>query len=141
MKLPKEFILEGTDNNGMRHRYSIEKNEQFKDVFIKFMEELGFDSEKISKRFIRTECDKKTGEQRTILIRVADLKDVCHYYKNREYEADIFYGNRKIILIIRTNQKRERVRRRKMLDNLESKSKWKKFYNKEKKESIKIKST
>ncbi len=127
IKFPKEFVLMGTDNDGVRHRYSVEKNDGFKGVFIKFMEELGFDGAAIKKQFEEHHFDDETEEEVYKTLKVSEIVDVCKYYKNNEYELDVFYGKDKIILVIRTNQKKERVRRAKLLDDLEPKSTWKEF--------------
>jgi len=110
---PKGFVLTGTDNNGFRHRYSVKKNEQFKKIFIKFMSQLGFDEKKIM------ECFWTYDESNNrIELKIVDFEDCYRYYENKEYEVDVFYGNKKIIIVVRTNS------RRTLLDNLESKSKW-----------------
>jgi hypothetical protein len=116
LKIPKEFILTGTDNNGYRHRYSVIKNEQFKGIFIKFMGDLGFDEGKIKGEFWveYDEDDKYIGRE----LKISEFEDCCRYYDNKGYEIEVFYGNKKIIMVIRTKIRRE------LLDNLESKSKW-----------------
>lgn len=119
IKFPKEFILLGTDNNGLRHRYSVEKNEDFKNIFAKFMRDLGFDYKQIINRFHYTE------EEQEIVVKIKNLEDVCQYYFNSEYEVDVFYGSKKIIIVIRTNQREKRDRRKKMIKDLREKSKWK----------------
>ena len=96
VKLPKEFVLVGTHNDGVRHRYSVEKREDFKKPFLKFMEELGFESKEIERRFF---YEKKIGEDNdkvpiyeTFILKIKDINDVCWFYKNLEYEVDIFLG-------------------------------------------------
>lgn len=116
LKCPKGFILIGTGNNGYRHRYDVEKNEQFKEIFIKFMGDLGFDGGKIRQEFWTYDENEEEIE-----LKISNFSDCCRNYENKKYDIDVFYGNKKIILIIRAKE------RRKMLDNLEYKSKWKKF--------------
>ena len=115
LKCPKGFVLMGTDNDSYRNRYSVEKNENFKNIFIKFMKDLGFDEGKIKQGFWSYDDDNKFE------LKISDFEDCYRYYENKKYDIEVFYGNKKIILVIRTKE------RRKMLDNLESKSKWKKF--------------
>jgi len=124
-----KFILTGTNNNGIRHRHSFVKNNSFKDIFRKFLGDLGFD-ESVTKRLFIKE-DPGTGEP--IEGSIYEYVDECHYYKNLKYEVDVFYGSKKIILVIRTNQKTLRDRRFKMLDSLESSSEWKEFEDPNKK--------
>ncbi len=116
LQCPKGFILMGTGNNGYRHRYNIEKNENFKNIFINFMEDLGFDRKKIKQGFWIHEENEEEIE-----LKISDFEDCCRHYENKKYDIDVFYGNKKIILVIRAKERRE------MLDNLEYKSKWKKF--------------
>ena len=117
LKTPKEFILTGTDNNGYRHRYSVIKNEQFKEMFIKFMGELSFDEEEIKRGFWTSYEDEK-GESIDRELKISEFEDCCRYYENEKYDVEVFYGNKKIIIVIRTKIRRE------LLDNLENKSKW-----------------
>ncbi len=105
----------GTDNDGYRHRYSVEKNEKFKNIFIKFMKDLGFDEGEIRQGFWSYD------DHNEFELKISEFEDCYRYYENKKYDVEIFYGNKKIILVIKTKK------RRKMLDNLESKSKWKKF--------------
>ena len=116
LKIPKEFVLIGTNNDGYRHRYSVKKNEQFKKIFIRFMNELRFDEKIVGGSFYSSNDD----EEDTIL-KISDFNDVCENYKNKKYDVDVFYGSKKIILVIRCKI------RKSMIDNLISKSRWKKF--------------
>jgi hypothetical protein len=114
------FTLTGTDNDGVRHRYSFIKNEKFKKVFRELLINLGFE-EKIVKNLFIVE-DETTGEASEVSIH--SISDHCAYYKNKQYEIDIFYGSKKIILVIRTNQKNKRDRRTKLLNYIENLSGW-----------------
>jgi hypothetical protein len=82
------------------------------------MGELGFDKKKVQCYFIGQEED---GD--SFPLKIAEFNDCCLYWKNKEYEVDVFFGNRKIILVIRI-LKEEQKSRRKMLNDLESKSNW-----------------
>ena len=113
LQFPKGFVLTGTDNNGFRHRYSAIKNEQFKKIFIKFMIDLGFDEKEMGKTFFRY-----GKEENLIELKISELEDMCKHYENKMFEIDVFYGSKKIILVIRTKA------RRPLLDNLETKSRW-----------------
>lgn len=120
-KVIKYLKLIGTDNNGVRHRYSIEKNEEFKNAFVKFMTSLRFYEKDIRKTF-----NGNDDEGNPLELKIADFNDVCVYYYNILYEVDVFYGNRKIILVIRTGQEKKRDRREKMIKDLKENSKWRK---------------
>lgn len=119
-----KFTLTGTDNNGFRHRYSVKKNEAFKKAFVKFMEDLEFDAEKIqeiiqNEFMIRTYIDTEKDEKEIIQkINVRDVTDVCRYYKNKKYDVDVFYGKSRIIIVVRTKY------RVPMVKHLENKSGW-----------------
>jgi len=108
-----EFTLTGTDNNGFRHRYSINKNEDFKEAFLKFMINLEFDEKKIERSFF---AEGENGEG--IKLNINDLEDICVHYENEKYDVDVFYGKFKIIIVVRTKNRTPVVR------HLEKKSKW-----------------
>ena len=126
MKRSEKLILSGTDNNGIKHRYSFEKNKSFRREFIQLMESLGFNKEKIKQKFVtRSFDDTKDGEVEIITnLSAKDLIDLYWSFQNNEYEIDVIFGSQKVILLIRTNQKTKRDRRRKMLNELEKKSDW-----------------
>ncbi len=126
MKTSKELILNGTDNNRYRHRYSFEKNEQFKTGFIKFMKDLEFNEKelkKIKEKFIIQSFkeNEKGGEDIVINLKIIDIVDVCWYFQNKKYEVDVFFGEKKIIILIKVKSKQYRED---VLDNLEEKSGW-----------------
>ena len=122
LKFPKKFILMGTDNDGYRHRYSVEKNEGFKKIFIKFMLDLGF-VEKELKQGFWSSIEDKNEEHIHVELKISDFEDCCRHYENKKYDIDVFYGNKKIIFVIRCKE------RKIVVENLEDKSKWKKFLN------------
>lgn len=113
LRFPTGFVLTGTDNNGFRHRYSVIKNEHFKKIFAEFMEELGFDKGIIARTF--EGYDEVRGY---FELRIYEFEDCCWHYENKQYDVDVFYGNKKIIIVVRTKT------RRPLLDNLEMKSRW-----------------
>ena len=121
--MSSKFILSGTDNNGIRHRYSVVKNEEFKKAFIKFMTELGFDPQEIDRGFSYIET-LEDGTEQHVFLKVAEIIDVCWYYKNQKYEVDVFFGKEKIILVVRTNQKDKMDGRINMIKHLELGSDW-----------------
>ncbi|PIZ82762.1 hypothetical protein COX97_03135 [Candidatus Pacearchaeota archaeon CG_4_10_14_0_2_um_filter_05_32_18] len=110
----KRFILVGTENNGYRHRYGVVKNESFKQAFIGFMGDLGFDKKTIQNGFIIQE------NERTIILMISDLIDVCKHYQNIKYDIDVFYGKDKIIILVRV------IDRDKLIEEI-TKHKWKDF--------------
>lgn len=111
MKDSEKIMLLGTGNDRYRHYYKIRKNEKFKKIFVKFMEDLGFDAQRIKQQF--------WNEDNNIEIKISDFIDSCSHYKNKKYDIDIFYGYKKIILVIRTKERKE------LLENIKSKFKWK----------------
>lgn len=126
-KIPKSLFLNGTENNGYRHRYSCEKNEKFKKGFFELMENLGFDKNNVD-RFVMSRYiyDEEEGrETKKIWIRkVKEVKDECWFFENKKYEIDVFFGVKKIIILIRIKGRKKQEKRREMLDNLENKSDW-----------------
>ena len=111
--MKKKFILTGTNNDRFRHRYSVKKIEEFKETFIKFMVDLGFEDDKIKSMFW---SEKEDGE--CVTIRVKDLEDLCWHFNNKRYDIDVFFGRFKIILVIRTRE------RAPMVEHLEKKACW-----------------
>ena len=99
--MKNKLILTGTENDGFRHKYEIKKQEFFKDAFIDFMVCLGFKKERVEQCFL--DYDEKENE---IKLNVSDLKDYCDNFKNKDFDIDVFYGKRKIILLIRTKKKK-----------------------------------
>ncbi len=127
----KRFILVGTDNNGYKHRYTIIKNESFKNAFIGFMNDLGFDKDKVRKEFISekvVEDEKGDKIDKVIVIKISDLIDICSHYQNQKYDIDVFYGNDKIIILVRV------IDRNKLIKEI-TKHKWK-DYSKESAEKL-----
>ena len=113
----KKFILTGTDNDGFRHRYSLKKLDEFKEVFINFMIELGFDEEKTKNSFKSGYYDEE-DQYIEFELKVKDIEDICWNFQNKKYDVDVFFGRFKIILVIRA---KERVS---MVNHLEKKANW-----------------
>lgn len=111
----EKFKLIGTNNDGFRHRYSVQKKESFKKAFLNFMEDLDFDKEKIMKSF--WVCSEEAlGED--VELKISGFEDEVHNYKNKGYDVDVFYGKTKIILVVRTKK------RFRMIDHLKKKANW-----------------
>jgi len=129
-KSPKNLTLNGTDNDGKRHRYSFEKTEDFKQGFLELMENFGFEKEKIDSKFVirdHVEDPENTGKEieRVWIRKIKDIIDVCWYFENNKYEIDVFFGKEKVIILIRIKSSRNRdKKRREMLDKLEDESGW-----------------
>ncbi|GEM_PF-3525563 len=119
----KRFILTGTENNGYRHKYNVVKNESFKQAFLGFMKDLGFDKDKIKKEFVYQETKYNEGrsdEEIVNIIKILDLTDVCRHYQNEKYDIDVFYGKDKIVILVRV------IDRKKLVEEI-TKHKWKDF--------------
>ena len=109
-EIPKpkfNWDLSGTDNNGFRHRYSLLKDESFKNNFLNFMAGLEFNWESIENKFY---YEDESGQFRE--NKVIDFLDVCWHFENKNFEVDVFFGSSKIIMVIRTRN------RRKLIDTL-----------------------
>jgi len=101
-----KFTLTGTDNNGFRHRYSVRKNEDFKKAFVKFMVDLGFDEKKIKGSWIVVGEDGETERE----LKIKEIGDECWNYSNKGYDVDVFYGQFKIIIVVRTKKRFDMVK-------------------------------
>ena len=118
-KNQNKFILIGTDNDGFRHRYSIEKNEGFKKVFLKFMVKLEFD-EGINSMW-NSSYEEKDGNKIDVELKVADFEDCIRHHQNPKFDVDVFFGKLRIIIVVRTKT------RNSMVKHLEKSAKWIKF--------------
>jgi len=119
--MKKGFELTGTDNNGQRHRYSFVKKESFKEVFLKFMQNLGFDSDNIKKQFLQTIYNDDGEEIGEAPIKTVEIIDICRNYQNKNYDIGVFYGFQRIIVVIRVKDKDKRFH---MLDYLKESLDW-----------------
>lgn len=115
--MAKKFVLTGTDNDGFRHRYSVKKIEAFKEAFVKFMVDLRFDEEKIRRSFMGFYVDENS-EHIEVPLKIEEIVDVCWNYQSSKYDVDVFFGQFKIILVIRTNK------RVPMVEHLEKEAHW-----------------
>jgi hypothetical protein len=112
-----KLVLLGTENKENRYEYIIEKNEDFKEIFLSFMEKLGFERIIINKTFFNYIFNRDNIEKQ-IEFKISDFKDSYHNYKNKDFDIDVFYGTKKIILIIRTKKGN------KLREIINSKIKW-----------------
>ncbi len=95
-----KFILTGTDNDGFRHRYSIKKNEAFKKAFLKFMIALDFDSKIIKHTFLGEDKNENP-----IILKISEFEDCIRHYQNSKFDVDVFYGNKEIVVLVRTKER------------------------------------
>jgi len=119
--LPKELVLNGTNNDGVRHRYSLDKNSDLMGGLRKLLIGLEF-KEKVIDSFIRGVFFKETQEDEsegTVQRELEDIVDFVEALKNDKYELDIFFGKEKVILVIRIKENRE-----KLIDVMKEKSEW-----------------
>lgn len=112
-----KLTISGTDNNGYRHRYSFDKNSEFKEAFINLMTELEFEKEKIG-RYFYWEEENEDGEEIIVNLDISNLSDVVWFFQNKKYEVDTFIGVKKVIIVIRTKERDELIK--KIID----KTKW-----------------
>lgn len=106
-----KFALTGIKNDKYRYEFTVKKNQAFVGSFIELLPELGFKNQEFY--FL----EYKKGQDSLIPIKINKLKEVCNNFKNKDYDIEIFYGNKRIILVIRTKKK----------DFLKKSSKWFKF--------------
>lgn len=120
--LPKELVLNGTDNNGIRHRYSFDKTPKIKEGLKKLLVGLEFEEKKVGELiegiFIKRTEDENYQETITIL-QPEEINDKIYYLKNKKYEIDLFFGKNKVILLIRTKKERE-----KLVSEIENRASW-----------------
>jgi hypothetical protein len=123
LEIPSELKLNGTDNDGIRHRYSFDKTPKLREGLKDLLLKLNFEEKKLDqflgKIFFRTETNEKSGEEQEIILEPNQIIDRIFYISNKIYEVDLFFGSEKIILVIRTKEDRT-----KLVNKIESKSKW-----------------
>ena len=90
------ITLKGIKNNRYRYELTIEKNQENVKKLIKFLKELEFKNSE----FNLLECKK--GIDICVPIKISKIDDKCIYFRNKRYDLDLFYGNKRIILVIRT---------------------------------------
>ena len=99
-----KFILTGTSNDGFRHRYSFRKNESFKKAFFGFMGALDFSEEDFKSTFIGGDENDENVD-----LKISEFEDCVRNYKNKKYDVDVFYGAKKIIILVRTKRRESMV--------------------------------
>lgn len=128
-KMQEKFVLTAASNDGKRYEYAIAKNEKFKAIFIKFMTDLGFEAEEIKREF-----NYHNEYYKEVKVKIKGLIDICHRYKNKGFDIDIFYGIKKIILIVRVNEKL----REKLIKNVLKYTEFREFKKKKFRRKIKM---
>ena len=109
------FVLVGAENDSRRYRYEILKQERFTDAFIPMMMDLGFKDDELRKLY--------HDPMKNVPLKVTAFKDDVLYFKNGNYEIDLFYGTKKIVAIVRV---RKKAAKNKLVKTVEKYSVWKK---------------
>ncbi len=99
-------------NDGFRYRLLIKKNEKFKETFVGLMNDLGFKDSEVRSLF------SISDEDRYYELKVKDICDYSGYYKNKNFEVDLFIGYKEIVMIIRTKKGKQ------IVDFLKNNSDW-----------------
>jgi len=89
-----KIIITGNENNGYRYRYSFVKGEEFKEFFIRFMGKIGFEKKKVRGYFTST-----NKEENEFQLKIKNFNDCCEFFENGNYEIDLFFGAKKIIML------------------------------------------
>ena len=98
-KIDKNLLI-GTGNDGYRYKYEFKKNNKFKKAFLGFMQELGFEEEWDLYYFDKDY--KLQNEEEEIPRDLTKIRDLVEHYKNKDFDVDLFFGVKNLILIIRT---------------------------------------
>ncbi|MBI2043564.1 hypothetical protein HYT25_04200 [Candidatus Pacearchaeota archaeon] len=117
-----KFILSGTGNDGFRHKYHINKDKGFREIFISFMTKLEFDQKEIQGIFNQGyESEIEDDEQiyAQWKIDADEIVDETLHFENEKYEVDVFFGSKKVFLVVRTKNRNE------MIDLLRKDVSWK----------------
>ncbi len=98
-----KFTLTATGNDGFRHRYEVKKDKYFKKAFEKFMLFLGFEKS-VKKIFTDSFEGEEEFEQIYVSLEPKDIPDKVFDFRNDIYECEVFFGNEKVIFVIRTKE-------------------------------------
>lgn len=118
----RKFILTGTGNDGFRNFYQIDKEIGFRDEFIRLMTKMGFEEEKIKNRFLvmyESSLESKENIFVEWLVDADEISDMAWNFRNNKFDVDVFFGDKKVFIVIRSNK------RRNFVDFFEKESKWK----------------
>jgi len=96
-------FLISTSNDGHIYSYGFNKTERFGELFKEFLLRLGFDKKEVGKVFLTYDEDDKEFREQISLI-----EDTMRFHTNKEFGIEVFYGNKTILVIVRT-KKREKL--------------------------------
>lgn len=97
-------ISKGTEIN----QYIFIKEQKFIEKIISFFEDLDFNKDEAPLTYLfKTENYEIDGTEPKY-IDINAVKDIRYNIKNDEYDIDIFIGNKKIILVIRTKKDKQK---------------------------------
>jgi len=99
--MKKKFIIIGMENDGYRSQYVFKKNSNFNRVFINFLVDLGF---------VNVDFDASFENGKEGLLNISKFKDEENHFKNKSFDIDLFYGDKKAILIVRTKNRAKLIR-------------------------------
>ncbi|MEK6859357.1 MAG: hypothetical protein AABX54_00945 [Nanoarchaeota archaeon] len=102
-KLKVSSISKGPDTNV----YIFLKEQKFIESIISFFKELGFDEDETQMMYVFTTENYNNERTEPEFIDINKMKDNRINIKNKDYDIDIFVGERKIILVIRTKKDKQ----------------------------------
>lgn len=105
------LTLSATSNNKYRYKYVFNKNEKFKKEFTNLLLKLGFEEKEALGFWTRT-APTKDGEEEGLAIypKITYFEDTLTFLENKNYELEIFIGKKKIFIVIRLKNKRQKTR-------------------------------
>jgi len=120
--MSEKFILSGSSNDGFWHKDSINKEKGFRKTFFNFMINLEFKEKEIIANFDRKyENEIEDDEQINVhwMIDADEITDEVWHFNNEKYDVDVFFGDKKVFLVVRTKKRNE------MIDLLRKDVSWK----------------
>lgn len=96
----EKMILLNLENDGFRYKYEFEKDKSTKDSFFAFLNELGF------KETIKWDLSdfEQSFEQDLASVNFDEISRHLIYLKNKDFDVEILFGEKKIIFFIRTTK-------------------------------------
>lgn len=101
----KKGILKRVGNDGYRFCYEVDKKEEFKEIFLSFMKELGFKERDFNYIF---ELPDKEGE--VVELKIKEINQRVDNFRNNDFDVDVIYWRNKIEMIVRTKKKEKLIK-------------------------------
>jgi hypothetical protein len=94
----KKLLILNLGNDGYRHRYALKKEEAMKGPLVKLLNALKLENE--AEYLFYNEARESEKD-----VRISEYKDLDRHLQNKEFNVDLFFGTKKVILVVRTKKR------------------------------------